>query len=259
MSSSRCHLRDRGRACGGLDRANRFRSGPSDRGARRCCRALAVHRDAAWLQQRHGLVDRSILRSHAGIRAVSLSLAILTATALAQAFIYSRTLSVALLADLIHNFGDALTAIPLGLAFFLRSLPGEKLSGLAVVAAIFISAVVALGQTIERFIHRRSMASPADHLPVRSRRLSLIRATVRECAVLRLLCSSTTVTARSALHAQTGLPLDGVVAPGPFPGKRSPQTSSQHRHSHAIRCAPPCGGSTRPAIARMGMSQSVAR
>ena len=53
----------------------------------------------------HGLVDRSILRSHAGIRAVSWSLGILTITALAQAFIYTRTLSVALLADLIHNFG----------------------------------------------------------------------------------------------------------------------------------------------------------
>ena len=106
----------------------------------------------------HGLVDRSILRSRAGIRAVSISLAILTLTALAQAFIYSRTLSVALLADLIHNFGDALTAIPLGLAFFLRSLRGERLAGLAVVLAIFISALVALGQTIERFIHPRSLS-----------------------------------------------------------------------------------------------------
>src|SRR5947208_4532048 len=106
----------------------------------------------------HGLVDRSILRSRAGIRAVSWSLAILTVTALAQAFIYSRTLSVALLADLIHNFGDALTAIPLGLAFFLRSLRGERLAGLAVVLAIFISALVALGQTIERLIHPRSLS-----------------------------------------------------------------------------------------------------
>jgi cation diffusion facilitator family transporter len=106
----------------------------------------------------HGLVDRSILRSRAGIRAVSLSLVILTVTALAQAFIYSRTLSVALLADLIHNFGDALTAIPLGLAFFLRSLRGERLAGLAVVLAIFISALVALGQTIERFIHPRTLS-----------------------------------------------------------------------------------------------------
>ena len=106
----------------------------------------------------HGLVDRSILRSRAGIRAVSWSLGILTVTALAQAFIYTRTLSVALLADLIHNFGDALTAIPLGIAFFLRSLRGERLSGLAVVLAIFISALVALGQTIERFIHPRTLS-----------------------------------------------------------------------------------------------------
>jgi hypothetical protein len=85
----------------------------------------------------HGPVDRTILRSRAGVRAVSWSLAILTVTALAQAFIYTRTLSIALLADLIHNFGDALTAIPLGLAFFVRSLRGEKLAGLAVVLAIF--------------------------------------------------------------------------------------------------------------------------
>jgi cation diffusion facilitator family transporter len=106
----------------------------------------------------HGLVDRSILRSRAGIRAVSWSLGILTITALAQAFIYTRTLSVALLADLIHNFGDALTAIPLGLAFFLRSLRGERLAGLAVVLAIFVSALVALAQTIERFVHPRTLS-----------------------------------------------------------------------------------------------------
>ena len=62
-------------------------------------------------------------------------------------------LSVALLADLIHNFGDALTEIPLGLAFFLRSLRGERWAGFAVVGTIFVSAVVALVQTTLRFIH----------------------------------------------------------------------------------------------------------
>jgi cation diffusion facilitator family transporter len=77
---------------------------------------------------------------------------------LAQAFIYSRTLSVALLADLIHNFGDALTAIPLGVAFFLRSERGERWAGLGVVLAIFISALVALGQTIERFVSPRTLS-----------------------------------------------------------------------------------------------------
>jgi cation diffusion facilitator family transporter len=116
-----------------------------------------VHSAADGHRHSHGLVDRSILRSRAGIRAVSLSLAILAVTAFAQAFIYYRTLSVALLADLIHNFGDALTAIPLGIAFYLRSARGERWGGLAVVLAIFISALVALGQTIERFLHPRTL------------------------------------------------------------------------------------------------------
>jgi len=115
------------------------------------------HASAQAHDHSHGLVDRSILRSRAGIRAVSLSLAILTVTAFAQAFIYYRTLSVALLADLIHNFGDALTAIPLGIAFYLRSARGERWGGLGVVLAIFISALVALGQTVERLIHPRTL------------------------------------------------------------------------------------------------------
>ncbi len=105
----------------------------------------------------HGLVDRSILRSQAGIKAVSLSLAVLAVTAAAQTAIYVLVLSVALLADLIHNFGDALTAIPLGLAFFFRSARGERWAGVAVVLTIFVSAVVALVQTILRFIHPHSL------------------------------------------------------------------------------------------------------
>jgi len=65
---------------------------------------------------------------------------------------------VALLADLIHNFGDALTAIPLGIAFFLRSYRGEKLAGLAVVLVIFVSACVALYESIQRFIHPQDLS-----------------------------------------------------------------------------------------------------
>jgi cation diffusion facilitator family transporter len=106
----------------------------------------------------HGpFVDRSSIRSRAGIKAVSLSLAVLAATAAAQAAIYVLVLSVALLADLIHNFGDALTAFPLGLAFFLRSARGERWAGMAVVLTIFASAVVALVQTIPRFIHPHTL------------------------------------------------------------------------------------------------------
>jgi cation diffusion facilitator family transporter len=98
-------------------------------------------------------VDPSIVRSRAGIRAVAISLAVLTVTAGIQTAIYALTFSVALLADLIHNFGDASTAIPLGIAFFLRSRRGERIAGLAVVLAIFASACVALVQTILRFVH----------------------------------------------------------------------------------------------------------
>jgi len=74
-------------------------------------------------------------------------------TAVAQLAIFLVSNSVALLADLVHNFGDALTAVPLGIAFFLRSFRGEKLAGLAVVLVIFISACVALYETIQRFLH----------------------------------------------------------------------------------------------------------
>jgi divalent metal cation (Fe/Co/Zn/Cd) transporter len=101
----------------------------------------------------HGLVDRSIVRSREGVRAVSISLVVLGVAAAVQTVVFVLSGSVALLADLIHNYGDALTAVPLGIAFFLRSFRGEKLAGLAVVLAIFVSACVALYETIVRFIH----------------------------------------------------------------------------------------------------------
>ena len=101
----------------------------------------------------HGLVDRSILRSREGVKAVSVSLFVLGVAAVAQLFVFLLSGSVALLADLIHNFGDALTAVPLGIAFFLRSARGERFAGLAVVLAIFVSACVALYETVLRFIH----------------------------------------------------------------------------------------------------------
>ena len=74
----------------------------------------------------HGLVDPSIKRSRAGLRAVGLALAVLGATAAAQLLIFAMTGSVALLADLVHNFGDAATAIPLAIAFLLRSARAER-------------------------------------------------------------------------------------------------------------------------------------
>jgi Co/Zn/Cd efflux system component len=100
----------------------------------------------------HGFVDDSIKRSRVGLRAVGVSLAVLGVTAAIQAGIYVATGSVALLADLIHNFGDALTAVPLGVAFLLRSARAERFAGLAVVFAIFVSACVAGVFAVEKII-----------------------------------------------------------------------------------------------------------
>jgi cation diffusion facilitator family transporter len=101
----------------------------------------------------HGLIADSIKRSKEGIRAVSLSLAVLGLAAIAQTIIFVASNSIALLADLIHNFGDALTAVPLGIAFWLRSAVAERWAGLGVVAAIFISACVAGVEAVQRLIH----------------------------------------------------------------------------------------------------------
>jgi cation diffusion facilitator family transporter len=101
----------------------------------------------------HGLVDPSIQRSREGMRAVSLSLLVLGLAAAAQAALFVLTGSVALLADLIHNVGDAATAIPLGIAFALRSRRAERIAGRFVVLAIFISACVAGYEAIDRLIH----------------------------------------------------------------------------------------------------------
>jgi cation diffusion facilitator family transporter len=106
----------------------------------------------------HGLVDRSIVRSRAGVRAVLISLALLTVAAAVQVAIFVLSDSVALLADLIHNFGDALTALPLGVAFLLRSVRGERWAGYFVVLAIFASACVALYETILRLINPEDLS-----------------------------------------------------------------------------------------------------
>jgi cation diffusion facilitator family transporter len=111
----------------------------------------------------HGLIDPGVKRSRQGLRAVGLSLAVLGLTALIQLAIYIVSGSVALLADLIHNFGDAATAIPLGIAFLLRSERAERGAGLFVVLAIFVSACVAGYEAVDRLINPET---PTDLLAV---------------------------------------------------------------------------------------------
>jgi len=112
----------------------------------------------------HGIVDPSILTTERGIWAVKWSFVGLFITAIFQVIIVCYSGSIALLADTIHNFGDALTAIPLLFAFMLarwkptkRFTYGygrlEDLAGVFVVLMILISAVVAGYVSIDRFFH----------------------------------------------------------------------------------------------------------
>jgi cation diffusion facilitator family transporter len=107
-------------------------------------------------------IDSAMETSSQGIRAVKISLAGLGITALFQLLIFAASGSVALLADTVHNFSDALTAVPLWIAFLLgrraatrRYTYGygraEDLAGLFIVAMIALSAVVAAVESIRRF------------------------------------------------------------------------------------------------------------
>jgi cation diffusion facilitator family transporter len=109
----------------------------------------------------HGAVDPSLFATEKGLRALKWSLGALMATALLQVGVVYFTGSVALLADTIHNFGDALTAVPLWVAFRLASRPAsrrftygygrmEDLAGLFILLMILISAAVAGYESFQR-------------------------------------------------------------------------------------------------------------
>jgi len=109
-------------------------------------------------------IDGALESSAAGIRAVKISLLALGATSIAQLVIVLISGSVALLADTIHNFSDALTAIPLWIAFALGTKAAtrrytygygraEDLAGLFVIAMITLSAAIAAIESVRRLLH----------------------------------------------------------------------------------------------------------
>ncbi|CFQ91711.1 cation efflux system protein [Mycobacterium tuberculosis] len=109
-------------------------------------------------------VDDTLESTAAGIRTVKISLLVLGLTALIQIVIVVMSGSVALAADTIHNFSDALTAVPLWIAFALGAKPAtrrytygfgrvEDLAGSFVVAMITMSAIIAGYEAIARLIH----------------------------------------------------------------------------------------------------------
>ena len=116
-------------------------------------------------------VDSALEGSAQGIRAVKISLAVLLITALLQIGIVAISGSVALFADTVHNFSDALTAVPLWIAFALARRSGsrrftygygraEDLAGLFIVAMIAASAVLAGWEAISRLVD----PEPVTHL-----------------------------------------------------------------------------------------------
>ena len=109
-------------------------------------------------------IDTALESSAKGIRAVKISLVGLMSTAIIQVFIVILTGSVALLADTIHNFSDALTSIPLWIAFILGRRAAtssytygyrraEDLAGLFIVFMIALSAVLAAWESIDRLFN----------------------------------------------------------------------------------------------------------
>jgi cation diffusion facilitator family transporter len=113
-------------------------------------------------------IDTALEASSRGIRAVWISFVALLVTAVAQLAIVLWTGSVALFADTIHNFSDALTAVPLFIAFRLSRRPpdrrftfgygrAEDFAGLFIIAMITLSAVVAAWDAIDRLVHPRSI------------------------------------------------------------------------------------------------------
>ena len=117
----------------------------------------------------HGASIDEAAATSEGIRALKVSLLGLAATAILQLLVYAFSGSVALLADTVHNFSDALTAVPLGFAFWLgRRQPtsrytygygrAEDLAGIFIVAMIAASAVFAGWQSVQRLLHPQPVA-----------------------------------------------------------------------------------------------------
>ncbi|PPS86389.1 cation diffusion facilitator family transporter [Streptomyces sp. MH60] len=147
--------------------------GPSPSAARwrRWAHRLA-HRLAPHSHESADKLDPALESSARGLRALWVSLAVLGATALAQAAVVVVSGSVALLGDTVHNTADALTAVPLGIAFVLgrraatrRFTYGygraEDLAGVAIVLTITASAVFAAWTAVDRLLDPR----PVAHVP----------------------------------------------------------------------------------------------
>jgi len=167
--------------------------------------------------------DAATLATAQGVRATWISLGALAITALAQLALVVLTGSVALLADTIHNFTDALTAIPLLIAFRLGRRPptrrytygyhrAEDLAGLAIVMLIAVSAGLAAVEALDRLRH----PAPIEHLGIVIAAGAIGFAGNEAVAVYRIRVGrriGSAALVADGLHARTdGLTSIGVVA-----------------------------------------------
>src|SRR5690349_9803431 len=117
-----------------------------------------------------GKVDVAMEASAEGIRVLWISLGVLAATALAQAAVVAVSGSVALLGDTLHNAADALTAVPLGIAFLAGRRPAnrrytygygraEDLAGVVVVVIIAASCALAAYEAVTRLTDPRPVSN----------------------------------------------------------------------------------------------------
>jgi cation diffusion facilitator family transporter len=115
-------------------------------------------------------VDAAMEASAGGIRALWISLAILAGTAVLQAVVVAVSGSVALLGDTLHNAADALTAVPLGIAFVMGRRPptrrytygygrAEDLAGIVIVVVIAASSALAAYEAVTRLAHPRPVTN----------------------------------------------------------------------------------------------------
>src|SRR5712691_9319074 len=109
-------------------------------------------------------VDAAMEASAQGIRALWISLAVLVATAALQAIVVAFSGSVALLGDTLHNAADALTAVPLAVAFLAGRRPpnrrytygygrAEDLAGVIIVLIMALSSIAAATEAVQRLVH----------------------------------------------------------------------------------------------------------
>jgi cation diffusion facilitator family transporter len=137
------------------------------------------HDRGLWAKLRHAVtphshdtaaaVDSALEASQRGMRTLFISLAILGATAALQAVVAVASHSVALLGDTLHNVADALTALPLGLAFWLGRRPAnrrytygygraEDLAGIVIVVLIAASSALAAYEAVQRLLHHHAVS-----------------------------------------------------------------------------------------------------